>query len=105
MTGYNRRAFLGSLAALPLVATPPRPRARVRPEGMGLRYVGGPWDTSRYRVYLDGVAVTDRCTAADDREGYIVVYAKLPTGGMYVKPGTQDLQTEVRHGAVHMEIA
>lgn len=72
---------------------------------MGLRYVGGPWPTHRYRVYLDGVDVTERnhVMAADDREGYIV-RVKTPSGGRYPiflnKKG--EIPYEVVHGDVRL---
>ena len=55
-------------------------------------------------MYLNGSDVTARCVSADDREGYVVCYSRLPAGGYYCKPGSNRLQTEVLCGDVQIVV-
>lgn len=50
----------------------------MRRDGIGLRYVGGPWDTTKLRVSFNGEDVTEkhRVAAADDREGWLATYGE-----------------------------
>lgn len=57
----------------------------------------------RLRVLLNGQDVTAETFELDTREGWVMGYATLPTGGKYFDRSGKHLAVRRRHGRVRIE--
>lgn len=103
----TRRDFI---AAAPVAVAA---AALLRQQRMGLRYVGGPWNTHRYEVFFNGQKVVGAdvphgaqwsVCATDPRQGYLVRLKTINgkgTGGFYLTD-KGEIPYEVLHGDVRV---